>query len=504
MTTNKQSLTKLIDKDDTAALGMEFDTLLSSLGQGKIRGAAYDTAWAARLEKHYPGRFMDSLEWLRRNQFEDGTWGADVLHYHDRFASTLAAVVALKEVGKDSRDERRVQRGVAALWRLVSKLSRDDSDTVGFPVVAAVLGRDAAALGLDIPRPTIRYGDAYRRKVEKMLGRSQRDWRTSALSFSLEGLWHDIAESDIVLEANGSVASSPAATAAYLFTRNDEAALKYLLSIKEADGSMPALAPVDVFDITWSLSQLQDIDLVNPQDPQIRRALDHLWQRWSPETGLYYSSYFRVPDLDITSASFALLRWGGYPVQADVFEYFEMDDHFCTYRDESHPSSAAHLRLLLALQACPEHPKQPAWMEKALGALRRYDANGTFWWDKWHASPYYVTNLAMRAFARVDRELAASRLKWVERTQNDDGGWGYFDQSTVEETAYCLDTLLLWRRLGESVDPGILEAGANFLRSWGNKEAYTPLWISKGLYTPYNIVKSILLSARYHLMEMGI
>lgn len=480
----------------------EIFLLMENLGKGKIGGVAYDTAWVARLSQRYPHcGFEESLEWLRRNQYEDGTWGASLLHYHDRFVSTLAAIVALREVGNGARDERRVKRGEAALWKIVSKLGRDDSDTVGFPIVSTSLAQDALELGLDVPRPPVRYAAAYRNKVDKILSQSKREWRTNALSFSLEGLWRAVGEADEALEANHSVASSPAATAAYLFSHFDQGALDYLLSITEHDGSIPGLAPIDIFDIVWSLSYLKSISAVHPDIPRVRQLLDFLWQLWSPNTGLFYSSFFRVPDLDITSASFVLLRWGGYLVTADCFEYFELEDHFCTYRDETQPSPAAHLRLLLALQACPEHPKQVLWIHKVITALRRFDANGSFWWDKWHASPYYVSNLAIHALLNIDIELATSRLKWILRTQNDDGGWGYLDHSTPEETAYALEALLLWSRKVEPVESELLNEAAEFLRNNEDNPEYTPLWISKGLYTPNNIVKAVLLSAMYQYME---
>jgi len=472
--------------------------LLGDLGKGGIQGVAYDTAWVARLAKRYPDYgFENSLEWLRRHQYDDGTWGASLLHYHDRFASTLAAVVALREADGGNRDERRVKRGEAALWKLVSQLGRDDSDTVGFPIIAASLAQDAAALGLDVPQPPLRYAAAYNRKVQKLLALPHRDWRTNSLSFSLEGLWRTVGENDVVVEANNSVACSPAATAAYLFNHFDEGVLEYLESIMEADGGIPALSPIDLYEITWSLSELRRTGLIHPDLPEVQYLLDYLWQRWSPETGLYFSSYFRICDLDLTSAGFMLLRWGGFPVNADVFEYFEMEDHFCTYREESNPSPAAHLRFLLALQTCPEHPKQPAWMEKVVQALHRFDENGSYWWDKWHASPYYVSNLAVHALLNVEPELATSRLKWILKTQNDDGGWGYLAKSTAEETAFSLDALLLWDRMVDPIDPAVLAQAAKFLRGHNREQDYLPLWISKGLYTPVNIVKATILGALY-------
>jgi halimadienyl-diphosphate synthase len=487
---------------EQAALGTGIVSLLKNLGQGYISPVAYDTAWVGRLAKRYPGQgFEKSLEWLRRNQNDDGSWGAPLLHYHDRFASTLASIVALREAGEGMRDERRVKRGEAVLWKLVSRLGRDDSDTVGFPIIAASLAEDATTLGLDVPRPPIRYAEGYKRKVESLLSKSQRDWRQNALSFSLEGLWRAVGEEDQVLEGGVSVGSSPAATAAYLFTHKSEAAIKLLLNIMQDDGGIPAFTSIDIFEIVWALSMMQSASAIHRNTPEVKLLLDELWQLWSPESGLYFTSFFRVRDLDVTSAAFTLLRWAGYPVNADVFSYFEMDDHFCTYHGETNPSPSAHLRLLLALQSCPEHPKQIAWRQKALNALRRFDENGSYWWDKWHVSPYYASNLAVRALNRLDYDLSASRVKWILKTQNDDGGWGYLDQSTAEETAYCLDALLTWDRIVEMVDPVIITQAAEFLSSHSQEQDYTPLWISKGLYAPYNLVKATVWSALFQYME---
>ncbi len=483
---------------------METDivALLGTLGRGKVPSSAYDTAWVGRLSKYYPGRgFEASLEWLRRNQYDDGTWGAPLLHYHDRFASTLASIVALREAGKGSRDERRIKRGEAALWKLVSRLGRDDSDTVGFPIISASLAEDAQSVGLDTPRPPIRYAAAYMKKVQKLLEQPQRDWRVSPLSVSLEGLRRAVRDDDHVLQ-DSSVGNSPSATAAYLLSHPDEEALTVLQSLIQDDGGMMPFTSIDLFEITWSLHKLQWANAINPQMPDVRRFLDHLWSLWSPEKGLYFSRYLHVHDLDLTSAAFALLRWGGYPVQADAFAHFEMEDHFCTYLQEANPSPSAHLRLLLALQSCPEHPKQPAWRQKALSALRTYDENGSYWWDKWHASPYYVGNLAIHALHRLDPDLAASRLKWILKTQNDDGGWSYLDdRSTPEETAYCLDSLLLWDRMVDVIDPEIITRAAEFLSTHSQDQDYTPLWISKGLFAPHNIVKATIWSAQIQYME---
>ncbi|MBE0691269.1 MAG: hypothetical protein IH587_14210, partial [Anaerolineae bacterium] len=209
--------------DDIDILNMEISKLLSELGTGKVEGVAYDTAWVARLAPRYPGYgFEESLEWLRWNQHADGTWGAPLVHYHDRFVSTLAAIVALREAGQDAGDDQRIKRGETALWQLVGKLGRDDSDTVGFPIISTALAEDALELGLDVPLPPLRHAEPYKNKVASLLKLPTRDWRVSPMSHSLEALRHAVTIEDNVLASNHSVGISPAATAGYLLEFEDK------------------------------------------------------------------------------------------------------------------------------------------------------------------------------------------------------------------------------------------------------------------------------------------
>lgn len=475
-------------------------SLLRDLGTGKTSGVAYDTAWAARLSARYPGYgFEESLEWLRRNQYEDGTWGAPLLQYHDRFISTLAAVVALREVGREPRDQRRVKRGEEALWKLVGKLGRDDADTVGFPVLSAALQHEAAHLGLDVPLPPIRFAEPYKRKVKALLSQPSRAWRASTITFSLEALRHSLTDDDDVLEANDSVSVSPSATAGFLLHYHNPRALGYLqvLLDQTSTGVLPALAPIDVFEIAWSLSHFIRVQAVEPDDPDVQAALARLWQVWSPKVGVGHSSFFGVPDVDDTAAAFVALRWGGYPVNSSVFEAYEQPEHFCCYPGETNPSLSAHVRLLMALRVFDDHPNYETWIAKVLGTLQRFDENGSCWWDKWHASPYYVTGASLFALQGIADNMARSRLTWILRTQNDDGGWGYLDESTPEETAYCLEALLMWDRTVERIDARRLDAAAKYLSAHLHDAHDMPLWIGKSLYTPLVPVKAAILSALY-------
>ncbi len=93
--------------------------------------------------------------------------------------------------------------------------------------------------------------------------------------------------------------------------------------------------------------------------------------------------------------------------------------------------------------------------------------------------------------------MAADALYWIANTQNPDGSWGYYQFGTAEETAYCLQALLAYRRDGGDVDPGLLERGAAYLADSPERKTlnYKPLWIGKSLYTPTYVVHSAVLSA---------
>src|SRR5262245_51669179 len=158
---NQQSLTAIQER-----LVVQIEQTLSYLGKGAMTSAAYDTAWAARLARQFPGYdFEAAIAWLRQHQHADGSWGDSEIHYHDRIICTLSAIIALKAVGRESRDEQRIKRGETFLWRASGQLRRDANDTIAFPVLALSLITEAAALDLDVPRDLYRGALAIEKKL---------------------------------------------------------------------------------------------------------------------------------------------------------------------------------------------------------------------------------------------------------------------------------------------------------------------------------------------------
>ena len=84
-------------------------------------------------------------------------------------------------------------------------------------------------------------------------------------------------------------------------------------------------------------------------------------------------------------------------------------------------------------------------------------------------------------------------------TQRDDGSWGYFDQGSPEETSYALAILLASSdRTKHPIPPGVVERAIAYLSPFvGDRwnADMEPLWINKTLYTPKQVVQSVILHA---------
>lgn len=498
MTDPRQSLTAVNEK-----LNEDIADILISLRQGSslMDSVAYDTAWVARLVQHFPGKgFEEALAWLRAHQHADGSWGGDILHYHDRAVSTLSAIIGLKTAGGGAEDNRRIHRGEMFLWREYGRMHHDAHDTGGFPILTLSLTNEALKLGLDIPRSL--YQDAA--KIEKklnLLGYDPRTWRYSTLALSTEGLNEYVPDYAVFVESDGSVGASPASTAAALCSGVSTPAplFDYLHRALDGqkDGGVPFVQPFDVYECAWTLNHLRLAEAVTPDNPEVRRILDFLWQVWSPEKGVSFTSTLKIQDLDDTAVAFSLLRWGGYPVDAGVFATYEDTHHFRCWANELDPSLSVNMRTLAALQMDKQYTHYKQWRDKIAAMLRHSDLHGYFWFDKWHISPYYLTSTAIWSLQSEVDDLLPPRIQWILKTQRADGGWGYYHQSTAEETAYCLQALLYWDRKVQRVEPGCIHAAARFLNDHVNDTSFPQLWIGKCLYMPRHLVRSAILMALY-------
>jgi len=467
--------------------------LLKHIGPGRMMNTAYDTAWVARLDDAIGVR---ALDWLREHQLPDGSWGAEnPKYFHDRLICTLAAAIALAR-SRNPRDEIRLQRARLALETVVSELAKESViETIGFEMIIPTLFEEAENLNLirqsdfgDLPR-------LHQKRAAKLAALPGGVInRYVTLAFSAEMAGDDglrLLDIPNLQEENGSIGHSPSATAYYALSvcPGDYDALSYLRRIAQRNGGLPDVAPFDNFERSWalwnlSLVQSLDADILQMCQPH----LDFLEHAWKPGQGAGWAAAYTVKDADDTGVTFEVLTRYGRVVDVEAVLNYELGDHFRCFPLEANPSVSANIHVLGALRSAgfpAEHPS----VQKALNFLH----STAFWFDKWHASPYYPTAHAIIACAGYADHVVADAIPWILQTQNRDGSWGYY-LSTAEETAYCLQALSMWHAAGHDIPYETLRLGSDWLMEH-IKPPYPPLWIGKCLYSPDLVVRSTILSA---------
>ena len=509
----------------------EITKLIEELGSSRIYSSAYDTAWAAQLKKLGEPMGERALDWLRENQLPDGSWGNDLVAYgHDRVICTLASMVALARCGKDS-DKKYIERARVGLDVAMNRLVTDIAGaTVGFEMLVPDLLETAYELGAikrkddfkhPIAYPLVHY---YHDRQDKTTQKRQsdivyerlrvgKDRKISSLPEGLINRWVTLAfsaemagekethliDAKNLQESNGSVACSPSATAYYALNINpgDESALAYLRNIANRewsnDGGMPEIAPFDTFEIGWSLWNLAlpeslDGEVLTLAQPK----LDFLETAWAPGRGSGFSAIYTPKDGDDTCLLHETLTRYDREVDIEAVLSYEKEDHFRCYDLESDASVGVNVHVLSTLRQAG-FPVEHSSVQKVINYIKRKQLLNTFWADKWHISPYYVTAHTIIAASGYENDLVYNAVEWMIDTQKKDGSWGYYIP-TAEETAHTLQALLIWNRFGGKVPRDVLKKGLDWLETH-MEPPYTSLWISKTLYTPELLVRSSILSA---------
>ncbi len=476
--------------------------LLAEAGDGRMASTAYDTAWVAMLAKDGYEIGERALEWLRSNQLPDGTWGvAEPVYYYDRLVSTLAAIIAFSVAGDLlGRDAERVMKAQYALQAVLPTLTEQNMvETIGAEVLIPSLFDVVEAYKLGERWED----DEYRRLLqqrERKLSRLPSGMinRNITLNFSAEmagSHYQHLLDVRNLQEDNGSVGDSPAATAYFLASIDpgNEAALRYLETAANPDGGLPNVYPFDMFELSWVLWNL---DLAGIQEnanllAHCQPHLDFIENAWDPQNGAAFAANYGVLDGDGTSMAYEVLsRFGRDAAPRPIFNY-ERETHFVTYPNESNLSLSVNIHVLSALKQAGYSPSHPSVAK--IRSLLESQQTGAYWSDKWHHSPYYTTSHIIITAAGYMDDLAADSVQWMLQTQHEDGSWG-FQVKTVEETAYCLQALCMWRKAGHSVPADALKRGRDWLRS-RFEQPYHSLWIGKVLYQPTRVIRSAALSA---------
>ncbi len=467
-----------------------------------IQPTDYDTCWAARLTNPDGSLAHPRLmSHLMGRQHPDGSWGSQIPYVHDRLLTTLAVVLLIARFGSRQRDKDQQVEGERYVWRHAGELHRDLHRTIGFEMILPTLLAEGRELGLDLPYAQLRYLEEERAKKLSLLPtRHLFETKTSAL-FSLEAFAGeaDLRKAASLLLADGSMATSPSATAFLLSRSSDWRSLypesaAYLKSLLASQWpGLPPVSPSDIFMRAWILYNLhygnllgEHADAVNSHCEYLKKSLRSKGVGWASSG---------MPDSDNTAVALLALRRAGYEADGRCLLVYERDRHFTVLDHERNPSVSANLHILEALDTFPERDR-PRVRDKILSYLLRVRHYGTFWSDKWHASVYYPTSTALMVLPAYIPDELDTTLRWLLRTQHASGAWGQY-MPTEEETALTLLALLHYHRTVRPLDPDPLHRAAGYLLAAEHPFAtdYPELWISKVLYAPRFAVKSAVLAA---------
>jgi halimadienyl-diphosphate synthase len=478
-----------------------FQELFADIGADtpQISSSPYDTAWLARLDSFK----TQALQWLRSHQLPDGSWGTDVPMYaHDRAVSTLAATATLRQAGTPiNAPEIRLARDAVARYLQALKLDAC-GPTVGFELIVPSLLQEVQALGvqLDVDQDLLqRLIWARQAKLSALPDRKIDRRFTPSFSAELVGQDHlHLLDPSNLQANNGSVAFSPSASA--FFARyvkpGDPDALAYLGDMINDQGAIPYVGPIEVFDHGWALWNLA---LAMPQgvDDDLQDLVDRsvkiLCDEWQPGKGIASAIGLPLLDGDDTAIVLTALTHFGYEIDLDGLLAFQGAYNFRCYPLESDPSTSTNAHALHALTVFGKTLVDKA-VRTAVNFLENTRTAGTFWFDKWHASPYYPTAHAIIALTGLVDELAEPAVRWFERTQRPDGSWGWY-QGTSEETAYAVQALITRHKACGDVNKDAIRRGYSWLIRH-SEDPHPQLWIGKVLYTPQVAVESAILSAR--------
>ncbi len=481
--------------------------LLGNLGEGAMSETAYDTAWVARVPNpHHPDEplFPATYDWLLRNQHPDGSWGAEIPFAHDRLICTLAALVTLAGSSyRRGESEPTARRAVVYLNRERLNVRDDPHETVGFELLLPELTRQAQALDLRLPYEDWTFIEAIKADKLQRIPPIAVYGGPTTLTHSLEYLGDRLMPSLVsrCQGPNGSYGASPSATAYVLMHAPDDLAADYLkrvVSLSDSGGVMSAYT-ISIFELAWALRSLAPL---RDELPELEGPLRRLADKWSPR-GVSFTESGMVPDSDDTAVAILVLRMAGRPVDSDVLDLFEGEDHFFCYPLERNPSLGANAGILEVMRLDGSSTDRRRKVVKLTHYLRKSRIENQYWTDKWHVSPLYGTERAVSALAGLDPEVVRAAVSWILDEQHENGSWG-IGEGTAEETAYALTALDEARR----ADPAIvgliepaLQRGFDDLAQRFSQDSYPALWIEKGLYTPPNIVRAAVIGALARCFE---
>jgi hypothetical protein len=474
----------------------------------KFTPSAYETAQYLRVGDR-PGVRDRQFDYLLATRNVDGSWGEPGY----QVIPTLAAVAGLhgrrEESGRRLAEvDRAVRDGLDYLWSpvLEGRSHPELPDTVASEIIAPSLVALNQRL-LSGHRPGS--GELpYFPGANEPLYRKFRDI-VDAGEVPPRKIWHSL-EIFAPLDSrfaggistdDGAVACSPAATVAWLAAldgRVPDDTRDYLAEIESRyDGAIPMGSSMTFFEFLW----VCNFALKAPAAPPLPEELVELFARSLTGAGIGGGPGL-PPDGDDTAYALIALEKSGWRTDPDILAQFWEDDRFRTYLAEQTPSETTNAHAIEYLSLIERDrgvTRYEAMKRACVDWLCSVQRVAGWWVDKWHISPYYSTGECLGALLSsgvrtpaVDRAVSAA-VRWLLGSQSADGGWGFREHSTREESAYAVLALHRYARRAEGPTRAhavaAIERATDRVRTRGDRPP--PMWMGKDLYRPERVVRSV-------------
>lgn len=483
----------------------EIIKLLASLRHGTVSPSAYDTAWVARL-KDQNGNLLypQALDWVINNQNDDGSWGDGVVDQpFDKTISTVNCIITLK-ICKKAEDL--ANRGVEYLNRNLDRvLDEEERLTVGFEVLFPELLEQLKSFGINIQNKKVEeHFQTLRAKKIERLPLEFLYKKKTVYNYSLEFLASVDADFEKIsqhIEENGSYGSSPSSTAFMYMQRPQKASLEYFDNIIQELGYIVDFFPFEEFERAWIINYIIQLGLVEEFKDQVSPHVEYLKQSWS-DSGVAFSKFFGVADLDITSSIFKILRYFGNNLTLNVFKNFETEEGFYCYFGESE-SSISHIANMIDSLEISEQPAEETernrLTKKATDFAKSHLLERLS--DKWNTSKYYTYSRIPFYNKNGFEDFTTSAFKSITESQNGNGSWGK-SGGDPEETSWAVIALLKINEGNTAVSDKSLVKAYEYLLANNINAPMRSNWISKVLYCPINIRNALILLTLYKLQNL--
>uniref|UniRef100_A0A0D9WQV2 Terpene synthase N-terminal domain-containing protein n=1 Tax=Leersia perrieri TaxID=77586 RepID=A0A0D9WQV2_9ORYZ len=296
----------------------------------ELSPSSYNTAWVAMvpLRGSQSACFPQCIEWIMKNQNNDGSWGINPLGStvnKDILLSSLACVLALKKwnIGSDQ-----IRKGLSFIGKNFS-VAMDDKlvAPVGFNITFSGLLSLATQMGLEIPvTQTDIDGIFHLRKIEL-----ERDAggtvsaRKAFMAYVSEGLG-SLQDWDFIMtnqRKNGSLFDSPSTTAMAAIHIYDDKALNYLDALaNKSGGSVPARYPQNLYSKICMVDTLENTGISLNFVREIGDILDMTYRCWMQ------NEEELMLDMVTCAKAFRLLRMHGYDITSDGMAQYAEQSSF--------------------------------------------------------------------------------------------------------------------------------------------------------------------------------